>query len=95
MGPRAMPSQVPTLPTDPSLAAQANAWAFYEQFEKPFLCLFTADDPVTFGANKPFIAKVPGAAGLNHQVFDRGGHFLQERCHHELSQAITDLVHST
>lgn len=95
MGPRAMPSQVPTLPTDPSLAAQADAWAFYEQFEKPFLCLFTADDPVTFGAHKPFIAKVPGAAGLNHQVFDRGGHFLQERCHHELSQAITDLVHST
>ena len=59
---------------------------FYEQFEKPFLCLFTADDPVTLGADKPFIAKVPGAAGLNHQVFERGGHFLQERCHHELSR---------
>ena len=95
MGPRAMPSQVPTLPTDPSIAAQANAWKFFEQFKKPFLCLFTADDPVTFGADKPFIERVPGAAGLNHQVFRRGGHFLQERCHHELSQAITDLVRST
>jgi haloalkane dehalogenase len=86
---------VPTLPTDPSLRAQADAWAFFEQFEKPFLCLFTADDPVTLGADKPFIAKVPGAAGLNHQVFERGGHFLQERRYHELSQAITDLVQST
>jgi hypothetical protein len=38
---------------------------------------------------------VPGAAGLNHQVFERGGHFLQERCHHEVSRAITDLVHRT
>jgi len=82
---------VPTLPTDPSLRAQADAWAFFERFEKPFLCLFTADDPVTLGADKLFIAKVPGAAGLNHQVFERGGHFLQERCHQELSQAIIEL----
>ena len=29
MGPRAMPSQVPTLPTDPSLAAQADALTFF------------------------------------------------------------------
>lgn len=95
MGPRAMPSQVPTLPTDPSLQAQAAAWAFFEQFEKPFLCLFTADDPVTLGLDKLFIDKVPGAAGLNHQVFRRGGHFLQERCHRELSQAIIDLMRNT
>ena len=29
MGPRAMPSQVPTLPTSPSLDAQRKAWAFF------------------------------------------------------------------
>lgn len=92
MGPRAMPSQVPTLPTDPSVAAQASAWAFYDQFEKPFLCLFTADDPVTRGLEKSFIGRVPGTKGLNHQVFARGGHFLQEQRHHELSGAICDLI---
>jgi len=92
MGPRAMPSQVPTLPTDPSAAAQASAWAFYEQFEKPFLCLFTGDDPVTRGLEKSFIGRVPGTKGLNHQVFAQGGHFLQEKRHHELSRAISDLI---
>ena len=95
MGPRAMPSQVPTLPTDPSVDAQRAAWTFFEQFQKPFLCLFTEDDPVTRGLEKSFIGRVPGTTGLPHQVFPRGGHFLQERCHHELSAAISELIGST
>ena len=95
MGPRAMPSQVPTLPTDPSVDAQRAAWTFFEEFQKPFLCLFTADDPVTRGLEKSFIGRVPGTTGLPHQVFPRGGHFLQERCHHELSAAISELIGST
>ena len=95
MGPRAMPSQVPTLPTDPSVDAQRAAWTFFEEFQKPFLCLFTEDDPVTRGLEKSFIGRVPGTTGLPHQVFPRGGHFLQERCHHELSVAISELIGST
>lgn len=95
MGPRAMPSQVPTLPTDPSVDAQRAAWTFFEEFQKPFLCLFTEDDPVTRGLEKSFIGRVPGTTGLPHQVFPRGGHFLQERCHHELSAAISELIGST
>ena len=95
MGPRAMPRQVPTLPTDPSLEAQAAAWDFFDRFEKPFLCLFTNDDPVTKGLQNSFIGRVPGTAGLNHQVFPRGGHFLQEVCHEALSAAIVELVRAT
>ncbi len=95
MGPRAMPSQVPTLPTDPSIPAQTRAWAFFEQFDKPFLCLFTADDPVTRGLERTFISRVPGASGQPHQVFPRGGHMLQERCHRELSDAISRFVELT
>ena len=92
MGPRAMPSQVPTLPTDPSVPAQTHAWAFFEQFAKPFLCLFTADDPVTRGLERTFIGRVPGTSGQPHQVFPRGGHMLQERCHQELSKSIADFI---
>ena len=95
MGPRAMPSQVPTLPTDPSVEAQRVAWDFFEQFNKPFLCLFTEDDPVTRGVDKTFIGRVPGTTGLPHQIFPRGGHFLQEKCHRELSTAIADLIQQT
>jgi haloalkane dehalogenase len=95
MGPRAMPSQVPTLPTDPSLEAQKKAWEFFLQFNRPFLCLFTEDDPVTRGAERSFIGRVPGTTGLPHQMFPRGGHFLQESRHRELSAAISDLISST
>ena len=92
MGPRAMPSQVPTMPTDPSVPAQTHAWAFFEQFDKPFLCLFTADDPVTRGLERTFIGRVPGTSGQPHQVFPRGGHMLQERCHQELSKSIANFI---
>ena len=92
MGVRAMPSRVPTLPTDPSLSAQASAWDFFDKFEPPFLCLFTADDPITRGLEKTFINRVPGARGLNHQVFPNGGHFLQEHRHKELCKAIVQLI---
>ncbi len=95
MGPRAMPRQVPTLPTDPSLEAQKKAWEFFLQFNKPFLCLFTGDDPVTRGAEKSFIGRVPGTTGLSHQIFPKGGHFLQESRHRELSAAISELVSTT
>ena len=95
MAPRAMPSQVPTLPIDPSLEAQKKAWEFFLQFNKPFLCLFTEDDPVTRGAEKSFIGRVPGTTGLPHQMFPRGGHFLQESRHRELSTAIGELISST
>ncbi len=95
MGPRAMPSRVPTLPTDPSLEAQKKAWEFFLHFDKPFLCLFTEDDPVTRGAERSFIGRVPGTTGLPHQMFPRGGHFLQESRHRELSAAISELISST
>ncbi len=40
MGPRAMPRQVPTLPTDPSLEAQKKAWEFFcSSISRSFACL--------------------------------------------------------
>lgn len=95
MGPRAMPSQVPTLPTSPSLDAQRQAWAFFEQFEKPFLCAFADNDPVTRGAQAEFLAKVPGTRGLPHTTIKGGGHFVQENAPDQVSRVIVDLIRST
>jgi hypothetical protein len=50
---------------------------------------------VTRGAERSFIGRVPGTTGLPHQMFPRGGHFLQESRHRELSAAISDLISST
>lgn len=95
MGPRAMPSHVPTLPNDPSLEAQRNAWAFFEQFDKPFLCTFADNDPVTQGLEATFKEKVPGTKGLPHTTIKGGGHFVQENCPDQVTQAIVALIRST
>ncbi len=95
MGPRAMPSQVPTLPTSPSLEAQRQAWEFFKAFDKPFLCAFADDDPVTRGGEAQFIEKVPGTKGLPHTTIHAGGHFVQENAPEQVATVIIDLIHST
>jgi haloalkane dehalogenase len=92
MGPRAMPSQVPTLPDDPSLPANLRAWEALSQWRKPFLCAFSDNDPVTRGADKPFLERVPGAKGQPHTTIEGGGHFLQEGRGEMLARIVADFV---
>ena len=95
MGPRAMPSQVPTLPTSASLEAQRKAWEFFRSFNKPFLCAFADDDPVTRGGEAQFRENVPGTKGLPHTTIKGGGHFVQENAPEQVAKVIIDLIHST
>ena len=95
MGPRAMPSQVPTLPTSPSLEQQRLAWEFFSNFEKPFLCAFADDDPVTKNAQAEFLEKVPGTRNLTHPTIKGGGHFVQENAPYQVAAAIIDLIKAT
>jgi len=92
MGPRAMPSHVPSLPGDPSEEANRRAWEVFEKWEKPFLTAFVDNDPVSRGADIPFQERVPGAAGQPHQTIQGGGHFVQEGRAEILSQIIVDFV---
>ena len=94
MGPRAMPSQVPTLPTSPSLEAQREAWEFFKTFDKPFLCAFADSDPVTRAMEPVFKKRVPGAQGQNHRKIAKGGHFVQENAPEQVARAIIDLIES-
>jgi len=75
MGPRAMPTHVPTLPDDPSREPNIEAWKVFDAWEKPFVCAFTDNDPVSAGAEQPFLERVPKARNL---PIEGGGHFLQE-----------------
>ena len=92
MGPRAMPSQVPLLPDDPSVAANLEAWKVLAAWDRPFLCAFTDNDPVTSGADAIFKERVPGAQGLGHTTIRGGGHFLQEGRAAELAALVLKLV---
>lgn len=95
MAARAMPSQVPTLSDDPSLAANLRAWEVLSKWEKPLLCAFSDNDPVTHGADKPFLERVPGARGRQHPTIEGGGHFLQEGRGEQLATIVADFVKSS
>lgn len=95
MGPRAMPSQVPTLPDDPSIPANAAAWRVFEAWDKPFLCAFSDNDPVTAGARAGLIERIPGAQGREHPMIQGGGHFLQEGRGVELANVVIDFIRKT
>jgi len=95
MGPRAMPSQVPTLPDDPSVAANRRAWDVLEKWDKPFLCAFSDNDPVSAGGDKVMRSRVPGAKGQPHVTINGGGHFLQEGRGEQLARIIVDFTETS
>jgi len=95
MGARAMPSRVPTLPGDTSTEAQLRAWSVFDKFEKPFLCAFADDDPITASQEAEFRQRIPGAKGQPHKTISGGGHFVQENRPEELSKTIIEFVRAT
>mgnify|MGYP002525325918 CR=1 FL=1 len=88
MGPRAMPSHVPTLP-DSSLEAQRLAREFFKTSDKPFLSVFAGDDPVTNGIESDVLEMAPNAKSAPN--ID-GGHFYQWHRPKELSELLINFI---
>jgi len=93
-GARQFPMLVPTRPDDPASAANRRAWEVLERSDKPFLCAFSDRDPITAGAQRPFLDRVPGTRGRDHPTIAGGGHFLQEDRGPELAAAVIDFVYA-
>ena len=92
VGPRAMPTLVPTAPDDPAAEANRAAWEVLVAWDKPFLVAFSDLDPIT-GAMAPVLKKlVPGTRGLEHPVVTGAGHFLQEDAGDRLGRIVADFV---
>ncbi len=91
-GARIFPTLVPITPEDPASAANVEARAVLSQWTKPFLTLFSDQDPVTKGADRWFRENVPGAAGQPHLTLAGGGHFLQEDLGPRLAEFVADFV---
>lgn len=77
-GARQFPALVPTEPDAPGAADNREAWQVLRRFEKPFLCAFSDQDPITRGGDRFFQQMVPGTKGQAHVTIENGGHFLQE-----------------
>ncbi|WP_273453725.1 haloalkane dehalogenase [Nevskia ramosa] len=90
-GARAFPRLVPTEPSDPAVPANRAAWAQLGHWNKPFLCLFGAGDPILGHADKVLIRHIPGAQGQPHQRL-RGSHFIQEDQGPALATGINELI---
>jgi haloalkane dehalogenase len=91
-GARIFPSLVPTSPDDPTHEPNMRAWDVLRTFEKPFLCAYSDQDPITGGTERQFLGHVPGTAGQPHTTIVGGGHFLQEDRGPELAKVIVDFI---
>ncbi len=86
-GARAFPQLVPTSPDNPAVPANRAAWDALGRWEKPFLAIFGAHDPILGQADRPLIEHVPGAAGQPHARI-KASHFIQEDSGPELAERV-------
>ena len=89
-GAREFPCLVPITPDHGGVDENVAAWAALEQWEKPFLTLWCPGDFVLGQLGQEFIDRVPGAAGQPHQLFEPGGHFLQDDRGEDVVAALID-----
>jgi haloalkane dehalogenase len=94
-GARQFPMLVPSRPDDPAHDANVAAWVGLAAFERPFLCAFSDNDPITRGADRTLKERIAGAQGRPHTTIVGGGHFLQEDKGEELAKVVVDFVAST
>ena len=94
-GARQFPVLVPTSPDDPASEANRAAWANLEQFTRPFLCAFSDRDPITAGAERGLLRRIPGTNGQPHTTIEGGGHFLQEDRGEQLASVVVDFMRAT
>lgn len=86
-GARAFPLLVPTSPADPAIPANRAAWDALGRWEKPFLAIFGARDPILGKADRPLIKHIPGAEGQPHARIN-ASHFIQEDAGPELARRV-------
>jgi pimeloyl-ACP methyl ester carboxylesterase len=86
---------LPLLPDDPSVPANRRAWEALARWQKPFLCAFSDNDPVTRGADATFRERIPDAQGQRHTTIAGGGHFVQEGRGEALARIVADFVKRT
>ncbi len=90
-GIRGLPGRVPVSAHDPESAENIKAWDVLGRWKKPFLTVFSENDPVTRGGDKYLQERIPGCTGQNHILLP-GGHFIQEERSEELSRIIIEFI---
>jgi len=93
-GAKIFPSLVPTSPNDTAVPTNLDAWKGLASFTKPFLCLFSDNDPITAGGDKVLKKFIPGTNNMPHQTITDAGHFLQEDKGEEIANIMVDFINN-
>lgn len=91
-GARRFPSLIPLLANEPEVTENKAAWEVLKHFDKPFMCAFADDDPVTAGGDRVFLNAVPGCKRAEHRTIGPAGHFLQQDQPEQCVEAILDIT---
>lgn len=91
-GPRKFPTLVPVFESEDEVPENKAAWRVLRKFDKPFMCAFSDNDPVTAGGDKKFREQVPGCKGVKHRTIPGAGHFVQQDQPEHCVQAILDIT---
>ena len=89
-GARAFPALVPVEDGMAGIAENKAAWKGLAAYDKPFLTLFGADDPVTGGLGEKLSKNIAGAKDMPHAILPICGHFCQEDRPVELAQGVIE-----
>ncbi|NND82077.1 MAG: haloalkane dehalogenase [Gammaproteobacteria bacterium] len=90
-GARQFPTLVPIMFNEPEVPENKAAWRELRKFDKPFMCAFSDNDPVTAGLDQQFKDRIPGAQGVDHRTITDAGHFVQQDQPEKCVQAILDV----
>ncbi len=93
-GIRAMPGRVPVSTGDPESVLNRMAWEKLKKWERPFLTVFSDNDPITKDGDKYLQANIPGCKGQDHRILS-GGHFIQEEKSDDLAGIILRFIETT
>lgn len=77
-GARIFPALVPVSADNPETETNKKGWEVLKKWDGKVLTLFSDQDPVTKGGEKPFKKLLPGAKDQPHETIEGAGHFLQE-----------------
>jgi haloalkane dehalogenase len=91
-GVRQLPLLVPIAMDDPEYAANKRAWEVLENFDRPWLTIFSGQDPITRHGERIFQRRVKGAQGQPHVLIPDAGHFLQEDKGAEVARIVVEFM---
>jgi haloalkane dehalogenase len=91
-GAKAWPLMVPISPDSPVSPEMRKAREGLTKWTRPALVMFSDQDPITKGGDRPFRERIPSAKDQPEITIKDAGHFLQEDKGEEIAERILEFM---